>query len=147
MKPLTLPAQALILVGDGRKALFLRNLGTATEPRLGVETSFAQENPATRDQGSDRPGRTFTPTGGRAGFGNSDWHEFAETEFAETVAETVTNLVRGQDIRHLVVVAPPRTLAVLRDAWPNDISQRIIAELPKDLTRHPLPDILQHLID
>lgn len=44
-------------MGDGCKALFLRNRGTAVNPRLETEDVFEQDNPATRDQGTDSPGR------------------------------------------------------------------------------------------
>ena len=50
---------SLILVGDGQKALFLRNRGNAQRVDLVVERIFEQDNPATRDQGTDRPGRSI----------------------------------------------------------------------------------------
>ena len=99
-----------------------------------------------REQVSDRAGRTaFGPQHRHGGLDKGDWHEFAEAEFAQRVAETVTHVVRGENIADVIVVAPARTLAVLRDNWPKDIAERIVAELAKDLTRHPVPDILQHL--
>jgi len=57
MEHLHIPTGALVLVGDGRKALFLRNGGTATHVQLTTERVLEQDNPPTRLQGSDRPGR------------------------------------------------------------------------------------------
>lgn len=49
---------SLILVGDGRKALLLRNRGNAQRIDLVVGRIVEQDNPATREQGTDRPGRS-----------------------------------------------------------------------------------------
>jgi protein required for attachment to host cells len=38
----------------------------------------------------------------------------------------------------LIVVAPPKTLAELRNAFHPDVKAYIVAEINKDLTRHPL---------
>jgi Bacterial archaeo-eukaryotic release factor family 12 len=42
---LAIPHDALIFVGDGRKALFLRNAGDEKFPNLKTERVFAEENP------------------------------------------------------------------------------------------------------
>jgi len=47
----------------------------------------------------------------------------------------------------LIIVAPPRTLAALRTDFRPDVKRRIVAELAKDLTRHPVGDIEKHLLD
>jgi protein required for attachment to host cells len=44
-------------------------------------------------------------------------------------------------INALVVVAPPRTLAELRDAFHTDVKAIILAEINKDLTNHPIGEI------
>jgi protein required for attachment to host cells len=46
----------------------------------------------------------------------------------------------------LVIAAPPRTLADLRRAFHADVKQRIVAEVGKDLTHHPLAEIETHLL-
>ncbi len=48
-----IPSDTLVLVGDGRKALFLRNRGGAGHPELFTETVMEQNNPSTHDQGTD----------------------------------------------------------------------------------------------
>ncbi len=63
MTLLYIPPEALVFVGDGQKALVLRNAGDATTPRLVVERVFVAENPPTREQGSDRPGRNLASAG------------------------------------------------------------------------------------
>ena len=46
-----------VVVADGEKALFLKNEGDATYPDLNVVRKIEEENPPTREQGTDRPGR------------------------------------------------------------------------------------------
>ena|GEM_PF-3960932 len=42
------------------------------------------------------------------------------------------------DISALVVVAPPRTLAEPRHSFSDSLLRKIIAEVNKDLTKHPV---------
>ena len=59
MDRLNIPHNAFVFVGDGQRALFLRNIGDAKFPNLTVERVFSEQNPPTREQGTDRPGRGF----------------------------------------------------------------------------------------
>ena len=63
-----IPNEALILVADGEKALFLRNKGDAEFPNLVIEGKKRHENPPTGEQGTDRPGKTS-----RTRRGHSRW--------------------------------------------------------------------------
>jgi len=63
MSKLRIPHDAFVFVGDGRKALFLRNEGDEKFPNLKTERVFQDENPPTHEQGSDRPGRAFKRAG------------------------------------------------------------------------------------
>ena len=56
MNKLKIPHNAFVFVGDGRKALFLRNDGDEKFPNLRTEKVFEDENPPTHEQGSERPG-------------------------------------------------------------------------------------------
>ena len=74
---------ALVLIGDGQKALFLRNKGTAQQVKLEVEQILEQDNPATREQGTDRPGRSVSSVGtARSAVEEVDWHHIAKERFA-----------------------------------------------------------------
>ena len=48
-------------------------------------------------------------------------------------------------VKALIVVAPPRTLAELRKEFCSDVKACILAEINKDLTRHPIAEIEKHL--
>jgi protein required for attachment to host cells len=148
MNTLEIPHDAFVFVGDGQKALFLRNVGDEKFLHLKTERAFVDDNPPTREQGSDRPGRAFKRAGTnlRSGVEDTDWHELAQHRFAQQVAAAMEKLVRERKVRALVVVAPPRTLADLRVAFHSDVKGRIVAEIGKDLTKHPVHEIEKHLV-
>jgi protein required for attachment to host cells len=148
MNKLVIPHDAWVFVGDGQKALFLRNAGDEEFPNLKAERVFAEENPPTHDQGTDRPGRGFKRAGTnrRSGMETTDWHELEKQRFAQHVAAVMEEIIRARNVRRLVVVAPPRTLAELRQAFCPDVQRHIIAEIDKDLTKHPVSEIERHLL-
>ncbi len=147
MEKLAIPHDALVFVGDGQKALFLRNAGDEKFPNLTTERVFADDNPPAREQGTDRPGRAFRSAHAnrRAGMDTTDWHELEKHRFAEHVAGAMERLVHAREAKTIVVVAPPRTLADLRQAFHPAVKNCIIAEIDKDLTRHPVWEIERHL--
>jgi protein required for attachment to host cells len=61
------------------------------------------------------------------------------------VAAAMEEVVRTRRVPALIVVAPPKTLADLRNAFHEDIKSRVIAEINKDLTKHPIGEIESHL--
>jgi protein required for attachment to host cells len=142
-----IPHDAFVFVGDGRKALFLRNDGDEKFLYLKTEQVFVDDNPASHLQGTDKPGRNNASAANprRSAMEATDWHDLEEHAFAGRVAEALERLVRERNVRALVVVAPPRTLADLRHAFHADVKARIVAEFNKDLTKLPLGEIEQHL--
>jgi protein required for attachment to host cells len=113
MTKIHIPHDAIVFVGDGRKALFLRNEGDEKYPNLKTERVFLDHNPPTHEQGTDRPGRSFSSVGhGRSAVEQTDWHDLEEHHFARVVAEALEKLVRERHVKALLIAAPPRTLAV-----------------------------------
>lgn len=141
MEKLHLPHDIWVLVGDGRKALILRNHGDASFPDLRpVSVLTDAHNPSTASQGTDRPGRAVDhSTGRRSGVEQTDWHDLGEQRFVQGVASQLVG--REKDIAALVVVAPPRTLSELRDAFTDGLRKKVVAEVTKDLTHHPVHEI------
>lgn len=131
-----------ILVGDGRKAMVLRNDGLAETPNLHCIATREQTNPPTRDQGSDAPGRAFASSGGmRSAVETTDWHDLEEKRFAAAVAADLNAAAHDGRFEHLIVVAPPRILAELRQDLSGEARAKVRAEIDKDLTRHTIADI------
>ena len=57
LEDLRVPWRALVVVADGRRARVLRNIGTPRHISFETELEMEQDNPPTREQGTDRPGR------------------------------------------------------------------------------------------
>jgi protein required for attachment to host cells len=76
----------------------------------------------------------------------TDWHELEKHRFAQRVAAAMEELMRARNVKALVVAAPPRTLAELRQVFHPDVKRHIIAEIDKDLTNHPVAEIKRHLL-
>ncbi len=137
---------ALILVADGKKYLLLRNHGDFRRVKLGYEGGGEKENPATREQGSDAPGRAFSSTGAvRSAMQETDWHQIEEDRFAARIAQELGTLADAGDFDELIVVAPAKTLAELRKGLGQSVLSRLVAEVPKDLTKHPVDEIAKIL--
>jgi protein required for attachment to host cells len=147
-----LPHNAVVVVADGRKMLFLRNEGDATTPNLQVEKKVIDKhNPDTHEQASDLAGGAMgtRTAGAQWGAGNmeeADFHQLEEDRFAaETAALLKARALQG-DFESLIIVAPPRTLGELRKHYHKEVSARLAGELDKDLTGHTVPQIEQALL-
>lgn len=139
---LRIPHDAWVLVCDARKAIFLRNEGDATVPNLQVEqVTEAPANPPNAEQGTDRPGRMQNTVAPTSATGTADWHDLAEMRFARETARAVEHLHHSGRPRGFVLVAPPRMLSALRRSLDDGLRSAIIAEVDKDLTRHPVREL------
>jgi protein required for attachment to host cells len=95
MSKLKIPHDAFVFVGDGRKALFLRNRGDEKFPNLRAEKVFEDENPPTHEQGSERPGRVQAAvTARRSAVEPTEWHDIEEHRFARQVAAAMEQSTR-----------------------------------------------------
>ena len=142
-----LPHQCAVLVADGRKMLFLRNVGDEVHPNLTVETAQEQDNPATRDQATDAAGQSSSSQGAaRSSMEPTDFHQLEEDRFAAEVADLLKKRALANDFATLIVVAPPKALGEMRKHYHKEVEQRLAGELAKDLTGHPIAEIEQALM-
>ncbi len=133
---------AWVLVGDGRRALFFQNHGDADLLDLRVIETRIDENPPTHEQGTDKPGRSFTSfSPGRSAMENVDWHELEEERFARAMADRINRAAESGELNAIAIVAPPRALGEIRKELSVKAQSKVVGELAKDLTRHPLKDI------
>lgn len=163
------PHNALILVADGSKMLLFRNQGDAEYLNLQVERKAIQENPRDQDQKSDAAGgASSTQTGAgappvaqggsmhaqgqgaqfapsRGSMEETDYHQLEEDRFAADVAEILKGKALGNLFEVLIIVAPSRTLGELRKHYHKEVQARIAAEIAKDFTNHPVPQIEEAL--
>ena len=121
---------ALVAVVDGEKLALFRNEG-------GVEIRLkAIENPPIEDRVSGSAGR-------RSSEANPDNDTQAEDGFAMGVAEALNYMALTNKIEALAVVAAPKTLGQLRKHWHKALEERLIGEIPKDLTARPVEEIAE----
>ena len=149
------PHNAMVLVADGRKLLFLRNDGDAEFLDLQVELAEEQSDPKTSDQRTGASGRTASTAGGgghgpgaglagsgvRSSVTETDFHRLEEDRFAADAAEMLKKRALAHKFEKLIVVAPPKTLGELRKHYHKEVEHRLAGELAKDLTGHSVPDI------
>ena len=146
---MTLPNNALILVADGRKALFLRSQGDEQRIDLRTASHRTRDDRKDSDIKSDASGQSPAPAGtGLPGgtMGEPDFHQQEEDRFARDLAEKINAMALAGQFDALVVVAPARTMGELRPLWHKEVSARILGEHVKEMTDRPIPDIEALLI-
>ena len=130
---------ALVLVADGRKSLFLRNEGDGEALNLVVEDQRAHADLKDSDLKSDAPGRSFASVGSRrSAVQETDYHQQEEDRFAADTAALLSKRAHANGFDQLIIIAPPRTLGELRRHYDKAVEARILAEVDKDLVNHPI---------
>jgi protein required for attachment to host cells len=135
-----------VVVCDGGKALILENAGDAAALNLKTKEVHEQADAKTSEQGTDAPGRSINSIDGRrSAMEQTDWHDQAEQRFLTELAKRLDAAVTAGETKALVIVAPPRALGVLRQAYSNGLREAVKAEIDKDYVRMPVHEIEKHL--
>ncbi len=139
-----------IVIADGEKFLLLRNAGDEKYINLEIVDHEADSNAAAHELSTDRPGRRYDATRdvtgrgrawGKSAMEETDWHRVAEERFAKTVAANLREWASAGRFEKLVIIADPRTLGQLRNAYDDVLRSVILTEIDKDLTNLPLDKI------
>lgn len=131
-----------VLIADGEKALLCENIGDAEYPVLEVRRETQSDNPPTRSQGTDRPGRfNDGPAVQRSAVADTDWHRLAKDRFADDLAAMLYRRAHAHRFERLILAAAPQTLGALRKTLHREVAERVVAEVDKDLTNLP-PDAM-----
>ena len=125
-----LPNSTVVAVADGADLRLFRN--RAAEPHVDL-VAFETPHIAGRNPASGARHRHSSA--------NPDSHRDAEDGFAAATADYLNRLAVGGTLQSLFVIADPRTLGELRKHFNPQLTARIVGELPKDLTAHPVEDI------
>lgn len=142
MAGVTIDHNAWVMVGDGQKALFFRNEGDSTYPNLEVVDVMEQENPASSVQGTDRPGRVHSSYGtARSAMQETNWHKLEKHRFAKDIADALYTAAHKGQFEKLVIAAPPMIMGDLRKAMHKEVSDKVVAEISKNLTNMPPHEI------
>jgi protein required for attachment to host cells len=136
-----------VVVCDGRKALILQNAGDEVFPNLQTKETHEDVNPKTSEQGTDRPGRVQQSAApGHSSISQTDWHAQQEENFLITLAKRLDGALSGFETHALIVVAAPRALGVLREAYTPMVRKAVKAEIAKDYVNMPVYEIEKHLV-
>ena len=95
---MALPHQALVLVADGKKMLFLRNHGDEKQIDLRTEAHDEREDRKDREMKTDAPGAIGQSAGysGRVAYEETDFHQLEEDRWAKDAAEQAPQARAGQ---------------------------------------------------
>lgn len=133
---------AWVLVADGEKALFLVNEGDAEDMNLVVRKKEEQDNPQAQDWATDRPGRLSDgPSTHSSAVQDTDWHVLEKERFAKDLADMLYEQAHKGAFDHLVIIASRVVLSNLRKELHKEVQEKIMHEIPKVLTNHPLPEV------
>ncbi|AXI53577.1 hypothetical protein SuNHUV7_06350 (plasmid) [Pseudoseohaeicola sp. NH-UV-7] len=132
---------AWIIVADGAKYLVLRNNGDTQFLDLRVIAKEDIDNPAARELASDRPGRMPDDGHGLSALQETDWHEVEKQRLCAELGTKLVSWAAQDRFRKLVVVADPKTLGGLRNAYGDKLQNKLVAEIDKDLTNMPVKQI------
>ncbi|KQI72762.1 Host attachment protein [Loktanella sp. 5RATIMAR09] len=131
-----------VLVADSEKAFLLENATDHANPYLKVVRKKEQDNPSDLEQSANRPGRmNDSGPGQKSAFDDTDWHELAKDRFASELADLLYGHAHKGNFDDIILVAAPGVLGELRSQMHQEVSDKVVAEIPKTLTNHPLNEI------
>jgi protein required for attachment to host cells len=141
-RPLTLR----IAIADGEHARFVQP-DAANALRTVSSLDSAAAHLHSRDIGSDGPGRTFeSAASARHGVGErQDLHAMAKEKFVHLVGEQLNGASGRGEFDELLLVAPPRALAELREALDAATRAKLVGALEKDLVKTPDHELWPHV--
>ncbi|HVU29098.1 MAG TPA: host attachment family protein [Sphingomicrobium sp.] len=137
-----LPHNALVLVADGTKVLFLRNHGDENQIDLRTESHDARQDRKDRYFRTDAPGTVKQSFGfGHSTYEETDFHEQEEIRWIKDAAEELKKRALRGDFDALAIVAPPKALGVLKKYLHGEVEKRIVCTVNKEMSGRPIPDI------
>ncbi len=144
---MAIPNQALVLVTDGRKLLFLRNHGDENQIDLRTEAHDEREDRKDHEIKTDSAGSQGQRWGdARPAMDETDFHQQAEDRWVKEAAEELKKRALRNDFEALAIIAPPKALGVLRKELHKEVERRVVATFNKEMTDRPIPDIEDLLV-
>ena len=140
------PIVTWILVADGKRASVLSNDGPGRGLKPVPGMNFETELHANRDILTDKPGRSQESANtARHAVEIPDYHRIEKAMFAREVARHLDAAFEAGGCKRLLLVAPPQTLAELRNSLAPKSRNAVMAEIDKNLTHLKPAEIAKHL--
>ncbi len=128
-----------IVVADSEKALLMRNVTDHQDPNFEI---IGREDGDETGSGSDRPGRrSDSGPSQSSAMEETDWHALARDRFAKDLSDLLYGFANKGRFDRLVIVASPQVLGALRGDLHKVVADRVVAEIPKTLTNHPVREL------
>lgn len=144
---MALPHNALVLVADGTKCLFLRNRGDQNQIDLRTESHDARQDRKDREIKTDAPGTARQSFGSNVPtLDEADFHQQEEDRWIKDAADELKRRALRNDFGALAVIAPPRALGYLKKCLHKEVQKRILLTINKEMTDRPIPDIEELLV-
>lgn len=131
-----------VVVADGARSSVYVNNGQGTGLEVLSQSEPGSGRRPTRDLGTGKPGRGFATGGARHAFDDPvDWHQQEKMTFAREMAERINRAAEQKDFDRLVIAAPPKIMGELRGSLNRAAKEKLEAEVTKDLTNTPVPEL------
>ena len=136
-----------VVVADGTQAKVFAHKGAGTGLSPVPDLMFEDEVKKAGDIMADRPGRSFSSgSDSRSAMEYStDPVEVREERFVREVTEALERGHQQSAFNRLVIAAAPAALGTFRKLMSDQLKDSVVAELPKNLTKLPTPEIESHL--
>jgi protein required for attachment to host cells len=143
------PTVTWVLLADGAQAKVFAHSGPGSGLRPVEDLLFEEEPMKAQDIMSDRPGRAFASVGAaRSGYEpQTDPVQHREANFVKNVAEQLDRKYQQSAFSRLIIAAAPTALGDIRGALSDGLKEAVVAEMPKDLTNLPTPQLERHFKD
>lgn len=133
----------LVLVADAARARIFSSDRQLTDFALVDTIDHPAGRLRTSELVTDGRGRSHggPDSVGSAMDAHTDPAEVEEDNFSRALVAKLTHAVNVDDVRRIVLVAPPRFLGRLREHLPTNVRQRVTAEVDRDLTKVSAMDL------
>ncbi|MGP8191856.1 MAG: host attachment protein [Methylovirgula sp.] len=130
-----------VAVCDSRKALFFENEGDSEFPVFKAREVLEHKVLFNRDLDTERPGRVQEGASRRSGIEPVDHRDLEEEAFLAQVSKRLDELVTAGQVQHLIIVAPPRALGVIRKTYSPALRAALVTEIDQDLVKMPVGEM------
>lgn len=141
------PTVTWIVIADGDQAKIFEHDGPGRGMHALKDLMTEQAHLKAADIMADKPGRSSNPSspGTRAAVDyKTNPVEVRERRFVEQLAAMLDEKHGEGRFQRLVIAAAPAALGDLRPALSDAVKATVLAELPKDLTNIPTPQLAGH---
>jgi protein required for attachment to host cells len=143
------PTVTWILLADGAQAKVFEHSGPGTGLTPVEDLLFEEEPLQAREIMADKPGRSYSSVGGgrSAMEYSTDPVAAREAAFVKNVAEVLEKKHQQSAFGRLIIAAAPTALGDIRAVMGKSLKEAVVAEMPKDLTNLPTPQLEKHFRD